>query len=221
MIGSAPPLKGKVGPLPAGCKGFDCYLPPSPEQLRKMHGQGFRFVVLYCDASEPEDLQNVLAAGMALMLVQTGNRPGWVPGPEGRWGGVRGHAAAADAQRRGYLPGACLFCDVESLAPGASVEDLVLYDKAWAAEVTRAGFVPGRYEGCAAILDGEALYHRLPYQHYWRSASKVPDVAHRGYQMLQGGQVNVGRTWAYDPDTVQMDRQGGLPLAVLPEGWTP
>ena len=53
------------------------------------------------------------------------------------------------------------------------------------AEVEGAGFVPGVYVGAGAILTGSELFWRLTTKHYWKSGSRVPDIPHRGYQLIQ------------------------------------
>src|SRR5262249_55997591 len=47
------------------------------------------------------------------------------------------------------------------------------------------GYGTGIYVGANAVLTGDELYWRLKTKHYWRSGSQVPDIPHRGYQMLQ------------------------------------
>ena len=37
----------------------------------------------------------------------------------------------------------------------------------------------------AAILTGNELFWRLTTKHYWKSGSSVPDIPHRGYQLIQ------------------------------------
>ncbi len=50
--------------------------------------------------------------------------------------------------------------------------------------VKAAGYLPGLYVGGGALLSGEQLYS-LPFEHYWRSQSRVPDIPNRGYQLIQ------------------------------------
>jgi len=62
---------------------------------------------------------------------------------------------------------------------------MIAYCNAWFAEVEGAGFVPGVYVGARAILTGNELFWRLTTKHYWKSGSRVPDIPHRGYQLIQ------------------------------------
>jgi hypothetical protein len=39
--------------------------------------------------------------------------------------------------------------------------------------------------GAGAILTGNELFWRLTTKHYWKSGSRVPDIPHRGYQLIQ------------------------------------
>src|SRR5678815_1593016 len=56
---------------------------------------------------------------------------------------------------------------------------------AWIEEVESAGFVPGVYIGARAILTGEEIFWRLRAKHFWKSGSRVPEIPHRGYQLIQ------------------------------------
>ena len=62
---------------------------------------------------------------------------------------------------------------------------MITYCNAWFAEVERAGFVSGVYVGAGAILTENELFWRLTTKHYWKSGSRVPDIPHRGYQLIQ------------------------------------
>jgi hypothetical protein len=64
-------------------------------------------------------------------------------------------------------------------------ETMIAYCNKWFAEVQGAGFVPGVYVGARAILTGNELFWRLSTKHYWKSGSRVPDIPHRGYQLIQ------------------------------------
>jgi hypothetical protein len=66
-------------------------------------------------------------------------------------------------------------------------------------------------------MNGVELYNDLKFKHYWKSLSQVPDVAIRGYSMVQSN-------WHYenginiDDDLIQPDRKEGLtPPLMLPE----
>jgi len=44
---------------------------------------------------------------------------------------------------------------------------------------------PGLYVGAGVPLSSDELFHRLPFECYARSCSDVPNVARRGYRLLQ------------------------------------
>jgi hypothetical protein len=75
------------------------------------------------------------------------------------------------------------------------------------------------YVGAGNGLTGEQLYRRLSLARYWKSASTVPDVAVRGYCLIQTRcQVDLGIAgYLFDEDVVQSDRLGGLPMWAVRE----
>jgi hypothetical protein len=90
----------------------------------------------------------------------------------------------------------------------AQANDVIHYCEAWYEAVSAAGYIPGLYVGSEALLNGRQLYD-LPFQHYWRSQSQVPDIPHRGYQVVQLSppiQLNGVRI---DFDVAVNDGQGG------------
>jgi hypothetical protein len=67
-------------------------------------------------------------------------------------------------------------------------------------------FVPGLYVGSAAVLT--ELYD-LPFQHYWKSQSHVPDVPKRGYALMQLFPSVTAYGTAIDIDFTENDNEGG------------
>lgn len=88
---------------------------------------------------------------------------------------------------------------------------MIDYCQAWYDAVDGAGYVPGFYVGAGALLSIDEL-SALPFPHYWRSPSRVPDVTNGSYQVLQlfpsvevsGIQVGL--------DITKNDNQGGTAL---------
>jgi hypothetical protein len=78
-----------------------------------------------------------------------------------------------------------VWLDLEGILGSVSPEDVIRYCNAWFFEVESAGFATGIYVGAEAILTGDELYWRLKTKHYWRSASRVPAIPHRGYHREQ------------------------------------
>src|SRR5215212_7819026 len=111
-----------------------------------------------------------------------------------------------------------LWLDLEGIHHAASSEEVIQYCNAWFDKVATAGFLPGIYVGANAILSGDELYWRLRTKHYWRSGSAVPDIPHRGYQLIQ--RIVRGDT----PFGVEIDRNvtkndafGGAAVWLMPQ----
>ncbi|HTD35752.1 MAG TPA: hypothetical protein VK665_19035, partial [Candidatus Elarobacter sp.] len=88
---------------------------------------------------------------------------------------------------------------------------VIAYANAWFDAVAAHGYVPGVYIGDRAGLSGQQLFEALKFQHYWKSGSDVPDVAKRGYQMVQtipGNPSSIGGV-SIDTNVTQTDRLGG------------
>jgi len=117
------------------------------------------------------------------MPVQHVAREGWSPTKQ--LGTTFGKNAAAHVFHIGFPRGVNVWLDLEGIKPSTSHGVVIDYCNAWIAEVASAGFVPGVYVGAKAILSGEEIFWRLQTKHFWRSGSKVPDIPHRSYQLIQ------------------------------------
>ena len=90
----------------------------------------------------------------------------------------------------------------------AQAQDAIDYCEAWYEAVSAAGYTPGMYVGAGTLLNGRQICD-LPFRHYWRSQSQVPDIPHRGYQLIQlGPSVEINGIWV-DLDVALNDSQGG------------
>jgi hypothetical protein len=78
-----------------------------------------------------------------------------------------------------------VWLDLEEVKNSTSHAAVIDYCNAWISEVESTGFVPGVYIGARAVLTGEEIFWRVRAKHFWRSGSRVPDVPHRGYQLIQ------------------------------------
>jgi hypothetical protein len=134
------------------------------------------------DLSEAE-ANVILGAGLALMVVQHVAPENWSPSQV--LGTRNGKNAAKHVQQIGFPEGVNVWLDLEGAKTSTSHETMIAYCNAWFAEVESAGFVPGVYVGAKAILTGNELFWRLTTKHYWKSGSRVPDIPHRGYQLIQ------------------------------------
>ena len=210
-------LPGTIQSAPSGVSGFDTDTVLSAQTATQLRGAGFRFCVRYVslDAPEPGDLSHgealsILDAGLALMAVQHVRSAGWAP--TGALGSAYGSAAATNARDVGFPVGVNVWCDLEGIASTFSADVVVSYCNAWYDAVSESGYVPGLYVGAAAVLTGEQLYYELKFQHYWKSASSVPNVAVRGYQLIQAGPDTTADGVEIDTAATQTDRSGGQVL---------
>ncbi len=215
---SFPSLPGTVQPAAPGLKGFDIDAVISPGLANLFKSNGYAFCGRYLSLGKgqaPGDLTNeeaagILNAGLALIAVQHVVSESWAPDQEN--GSRYGANAAANAASIGLPKGMNIWCDLEGVAAGTPAQAVIDYCNAWYVAVSNAGYVPGIYVGASCVLNGQQLYD-LPFQHYWKSASEVPPVEPRGYQLVQGLPVPVFGT-EIDPDTTQNDSQGGTVLWV-------
>jgi len=184
--------------------------------LAQFYQLGYKFCLRYLSWGEPppEDLSDqeaadILNSGLALMPVQHTRDRGWSPNQS--LGERYGQSAGANAHSVGFPAGVNVWCDLEGVNPSAPVQEVMDYCKAWHQAVNAAGYVPGVYVGSAAGLTGQQLYE-LPFEHYWRSPSDVPDIPTRGYQLLQlYPSISVNGIFI-DIDVGQNDKLGGHPL---------
>ena len=185
------PLPGSVFAAPPGVHGFDVNSVLNRRTCEAAKARGFAFCIRYVsrqDVQPKEDLSEIeasiiLDAGLALMPVQHVAPENWSPSQA--LGTRNGKNAAKHAQQIGFPEGVNVWLDLEGAKASTPHETMIAYCNAWFAEIEEAGFVPGVYVGARAILTGNELFWRLTTKHYWRSGSRVPDIPHRGYQLIQ------------------------------------
>src|SRR5208282_1100253 len=152
-------LPGSVQQSPPGVLGFDTDTPLSASTAQAFVENGFKFAIRHLSLTQPEEegdlsaaeAEDILYSGLALMAVQHVPYPGWTPTES--LGGEYGSAGAANAQALGLPRGMNIWLDLEGIADGASLSDVIDYCNARFAEVSGAGYVPGLYVGADAILD--------------------------------------------------------------------
>lgn len=215
------PLPGSVQAAQPGLKGFDSNTIITAAVAAQFVSDGFSFCARYLsrgsgqgshDLSTAEAI-TILNAGLSLIAVQHVAAYGWVPSQQ--LGTEYGTNAANNALSIGLPKGMNLWLDLEGVAAGTTAATVIAYCQAWYAAVKAAGYVPGLYVGADCVLSGEQLYRNLSFQHYWKSLSRVPDVATRGYQLIQGEETTVNGI-GIDYDTTQTDNLGGAVLWVSP-----
>lgn len=207
-------IDAKVAPVPEGTILLDTDQVVTDAAMTIAWNAGVRGIIRYVgfglrpwvgDLSLGER-DRILERGMGLMVVQHPREALWMPSES--LGRSDGEAAARHASAAGYLPGATLWNDLEGIAPGASQETSD-YANAKHDAVVLAGFEQGEYIGDRCPLGSEALYYDLKSALYWRSGSAVPDVAVRGYCMLQTIPGPTYAAIAFDRNVHKGDRLGG------------
>src|SRR5689334_12344155 len=210
------PLFGVVAGAQPGAQGFDAATVLNSHAATTFRQAGFTFCIRYLSRAlgqQHGDLTTaeadlILDAGLALMAVQHVDQEGWRPSAD--LGATNGNHAAANAREVGFPAGVNVWLDLEGVHHLVAAEDVIAYCNAWQAEVAVAGYVPGIYVGANATLNGDQLYWRVKMKHYWRSGSNVPDIPHRGYQLVQ--RIVPGDTMAgigIDRNVTSTDAFGG------------
>jgi hypothetical protein len=206
-------LPGEVQGAVSSVPGFDCDTPLSADIARQFFTQGYKFCFRYL-SKEPvssqdlslQEAMGILNSGLALMPVQHAPKQGWFA--HRALGQQHGQEASANAKTIGFPGGVNLWCDLEGVNSSAQAQDVIDYCRAWYEAVSAAGYVAGLYVGAETLLNGSQLY-KLPFRHYWRSQSHVPDIPNRGYQVIQlGPPLQINGVWA-DLDVALNDSQGG------------
>ena len=159
------------------------------------------------------EIQVLLTAGLSIFCVQHCPEPGWAP--SAALGTLYGGYAAGYAKAIGLPPGMVVWDDLEMVADGTPAWAVIDYCNAWFSSVNAAGYIPGLYVGYNVVLTPEQLYLHLPFKHYWR-AYNGPDVAKRGYQIIQETQQTLNGI-AFDPNRTQIDELGDSAIWLSPD----
>lgn len=219
-------LPGKLIEAPEGLRGFDANQHISQSVAQAFRNAGHRFCLRYVPRHDdnPGDItqseaHGIMSAGLGLMIVQHVKSPPWVP--NGNMGAQYGANAARVSTNIGYLPGGMIWCDLEGVDLHTDHRDVISFCNNWLDQVGHAGFTPGLYVGFDPGLTADELYSRLRFEHYWSAYNLNRDQfpATRGVQMKQG----IERVFSgvrYDPDTIQRDALGGLPLMAVDMEWS-
>jgi len=157
------------------------------------------------------DYQVALDNGLEVMLFQGYDPAAWSGGESA----ARARAALAvqEAQKVGF--GGTLWLDSEAWPNTVTLAEWANWINTWSQAIRDAGLTDGVYVGAGQpyIVSPLILYQNLSTEHYWRSASAVPNVATRGYQVVQVRLDIMLAGWPVDLDVVHPDYLGGLPMA--------
>lgn len=193
--------------------GFDSDTALTAARARQFYSGGFKFSLRYLSLGKQsqsdlstQEASDILNCGLALMPVQHVRKPGWSPNAD--LGHQDGQNAASNALDIGFPAGVNVWCDVEGVSKTASPQNVIDYCRAWHDSVSAADFAPGLYVGARAGLSGEQLIG-LPFQHYWKSQSTVPEIPGRGYQLIQLFPSIAANGIAIDLNVTQNDLKGG------------
>jgi hypothetical protein len=200
-------------------QGFDTNIPLNAISAASFKAAGMSFCIRYFPLGPGNvtgcltalELQILVSAGLAVMGVQHVNNPGWAP--TAALGTTHGTYAGAYGKAIGYPPGGPIYCDLEEVAPGTVAQDVIDYVNRWAAAVSAAGYAPGLYCGWNIVLTAAQLYEDLQIKSYWKAYNYDNGVATRGFQIVQHPQKTLDAV-VYDPDTIQADELGDLPVWV-------
>jgi len=214
-------LPGTPVSAPNGLRGFDTNTILTDTTAAAFRAEGYTYCIRYLSRVAKQgsadltaqEARAILKAGLALMTVQHVRLQDWDPTAE--LGASDGVHAAYHAMVIGFPPGVNIWCDLEGVRAGTPQQSVIDYCNEWADAVAAAGYIPGLYVGAASILDGHVLHDRLHFQHYWKSLSTVPDIAIRGYQMIQTSGVPVNGV-GIDNNITLSDRQGGNVVWLAP-----
>lgn len=206
------PLVTERIPLTARVLGCDTDTKLSQALAASFAGAGLAFVRRYLtlggvpssyDLDVPE-VEDVTSQGLALMTQQHARSGGWSE--------ALGATDGQDAARHHLevVPAATTMgLDLEG--PFVSKAQSIDYANAWYEAAKREGCTSlDVYIGAGVLLSSDELRRELLFPLYWKSASEVPDVAVRGYAMLQLSPLDtlaIGGA-AVDLDVAQSDHLG-------------
>ncbi len=145
-------LSGTVTRAAPGVIGFDSSDALNAIHARQFFNKGYRFCVRYVshsssgtgpfvDLSQDEG-QNILDAGLALMVVQHPLASGWEPSAS--LGQSFGAIAATRSGAAGVPPGTNVWLDLEGVKPGVAASDVISFCNSWFAEVEAVGYETSR-----------------------------------------------------------------------------
>jgi hypothetical protein len=202
-------------------KGFDINQALSGVQAAAMKLAGMDFVIRYVPLNAADkaghitntELQALLSAGLAVLLVQNVDNPGWNPTAE--LGLAHGSYAVAYAKANGYPTGGPIYCDLEEVAAETTAQEVIDYCTNWYNAVTIGGYAAGLYCGWNIVLTAQQLYSDLPFKSYWKAYNFDEGVATRGFQIIQKVQQTIAGL-TVDPDFIQADELSDLPIWVSP-----
>lgn len=197
-------------------RGTDSVQPIDLARARALKAWGLDFAIRYLGSVTSDEIDAILAAGLAFMPVTFGMKHGTPL--TAALGSSYGATTVRQAQAAGIPKGATIWLDLEDCTgTDAEVEAFV---NAWCDPTGAAGYICGLYVGAGAILSSAQLY-ALHVTRYWQSLSKEVDQRGQlaepacGWCMIQlYPSVHVAGLFA-DGDVIQRDYRGRVPSWVV------
>jgi hypothetical protein len=201
--------------------GFDLNQPLTASMAAQFKSAGNAFAIRYIPRTAAlvkgnltaGEIEIILGAGLNLMAVQHCALPGWEP--NAALGGQYGQYAATYSQSIGLPAGMNIWLDLEGVGPLVKAEDVIAYCEAWFTAVSAAGYIAGLYIGFGSGLTPKELYDLKGVEHYWSAYNYTDGLPTRGFQIKQHDQQSLNGI-QYDPNTLQADQLGGLPVWLSP-----
>jgi len=209
----------RVAEVPLGTLLVDTTQRLTRQNCAALKAAGIKGVIRYLPELTSEEILDIFAEGLGLMLVAHVRYPGWQPSMA---------LGAADAERVGRrarelaIPmGAMVWCDLEGM--GGTDKDAIAYSNSWVTMLRTFHYEAGAYVGAGVPLTGEQLFKKLLFIAYWKSLSLVPMVESRGYRMYQltPAHEDLARGATFiagvpvDVNVTQFDHKGSPPTWIL------
>ena len=197
--------------------GIDCNTKLSYSTAKKIKQDGYDFSMRYVGRNTMADhdidiieKNNILSAGLDLGLVQhCPGKPGIIPSKE--LGIKWGRNAREFSKQIEYEKDCVVYLDLEDVNSAYSQSQQLIYDYVnyWSEQVQKY-YTPGIYIGFHNYLTSDELYYKLKLKDYWKSFSWVPEVAVRGYAMIQSSHPAIHGI-SIDKNVVSPDKLGRVP----------
>ena len=202
--------------------GFDTSVYPQKECRDFLKDAGYEFVVRYVNRTfgvkdkpdsiwpvslSKQELDELISEKRIVSIVQFAPHKTM---PSFDAGKSAGNAAWRNCKELDIPEGVTVWCDLEWEVGDLNPSDVLDYANAWSSEVSENGYSVGMYIGPNIACSGSQLYYDVQLaNHYWKSASIVPWVEKRGFQMVQSNQKTVcGGKLIIDQDIAMYDNKG-------------
>lgn len=200
-------------------RGIDTVIALDSKKCNMLVRYRFDFVVRYLWGSYAitrEELQCILCSGLAVMLVTPSRLPGWEPSTaNGTLDGNRTISAIEDLFDLSVPENATIWLDFEG-TDGPKKQSCEYID-AWSSIVRDQEVIAGLYVGAnPGGLGPQDLWERPNITRYWRSGSRVPEPANRGWCMQQLRPLDTFlNNLKVDHNVIERDFKGSLPTWIV------